>query len=118
MKPSEADASPIMEILQVVSLSAFPTESSDAKKKIVIISDMLHHTPEWSHYRGQMDFATLEQTPYFQRIRTDLQGADVQILYVRRNGMEKLQTKRHAFFWADYIDAIGGHLSLIEKIDG
>ena len=118
MKPSEADYSPIMEILQVVSLSAFPVESDDATKKIIIVSDMLQHTPEWSHYRGQMDFAELERTAYFQRIRTDLGGAEVQILYVRRDGMEKLQTKRHALFWADYIDAIGGQVTLIEKIDG
>ena len=118
MESSEADYSPIMEILQVVSLSAFPVESDDATKKIIIVSDMLQHTPEWSHYRGQMDFAALERTAYFQRIRTDLKGAEVQILYVRRDGMEKLQTKRHAFFWADFIGAIGGRLTLIEKIDG
>lgn len=118
MKAGSADYSPIMEILQVVSLSAFPLEANGAAKKIIIVSDMLQHTSEWSHYRGQMDFAALEQTPYFQRIRTNLEGAEVQILYVRRDGMEKLQTKRHALFWADLIDAIGGRVTLIEKIDG
>ena len=118
MKPSIAEYSPIMEIIQVVSLSAFPLAQNNAAKKIIIVSDMLQHTPEWSHYRGQMDFGALEQTAYFQRIRTDLQGAEVQILYVRRDGMEKLQTKRHAFFWADFIGAIGGRVTLIEKIDG
>ncbi|WP_031434259.1 hypothetical protein [Methylomarinum vadi] len=118
MQPGNADYSPIMEILQVVSLSAFPPAAKSAKKKIVIVSDMLQHTPEWSHYRGQMDFAKLRDTPYFQRIRTDLQGAEVEILYVRRDGAEKLQSKRHAYFWADFIDAIGGKVTLIEKIDG
>ena len=118
MQPGTADISPILEILQVVSLSAFPIESTGTVKKIILVSDMLQHTSEWSHYRNQMDFTALEQTAYFQRIRTDLQGAEVQILYVRRDGMEKLQTKRHAFFWADYIEAIGGRVTLIEKIDG
>jgi len=118
MEPSSTDYSPIMEILQVVSLSAFPSESNHADKKIILISDMLQHTPEWSHYRGQLDFAALEQTAYFQRIRTDLKGAEVQILYVRRDGMENLQTTRHAFFWSDFISAIGGRVTLIEKIDG
>lgn len=118
MQPGNADTSPIMEILQVVSLSAFPIESEQAARKVILISDMLQHTAEWSHYRGQMDFSALERSAYFQRIRTDLQGAEVQILYVRRDGMEKLQSKRHAFFWADYIEAIGGRVTLIEKIDG
>ena len=118
MQPSKADYSPIMEILQVVSLSAFPPEANTAKKKIIIISDMLQHTPEWSNYRGQMDFGKLKDTAYFQRIRTDLHGAEVEILYVRRDGAEKLQTKRHAYFWADFIQAIGGKVTLIEKIDG
>lgn len=118
MQPGNADYSPIMEILQIVSLSAFPPRAKQAEQKIVIVSDMLHHTPEWSHYRGQMDFAELKNTAYFQRIRTDLQGAEVEILYVRRDGAEKLQTKRHAYFWADFIEAIGGKVTLIEKIDG
>lgn len=118
MKPGNADYSPILEILQVVSLSAFPVQSQKVKKKIIIISDMLHHTREWSHYRGQMSFKEFEKTQYFQKVRTDLHGAEVIILYVRRDGAVNLQTKRHAYFWADYIQAIGGQVSVIEKIDG
>lgn len=118
MQASKADFSPIMEAFQIVSLSAFPAVKTTVDKQIIVISDMLHHMPEWSHYRGQMDFSLLQKTSYYQRINTDLQNADVKILYVRRDGMEKLQNKRHAFFWADYIQSIGGRVSLIEKIDG
>ena len=118
LQPGKSDFSPIMEILQIISLSAFPPIEGSTEKQIILISDMLHHTPEWSHYRGQMDFSVLQKSIYFQRINTDLQNAEVNILYVRRAGMEKLQNKRHAFFWADYIEAIGGRVTLIEKIDG
>jgi len=118
MQAGKAGSSPIMEALQVVSLSAFPVASRSVDKQIILVSDMLQHTPEWSHYRGQMDFSTLQKTNYYQRINTDLQNAEVSILYVRREGMEKLQNKRHAFFWADYIESIGGRVTLIEKIDG
>ena len=119
MQPGTSDFSPIMEMLQIVSLTAFPpVDDGLAEKQIILISDMLHHTPEWSHYRGQMDFSDLQKSIYYQRINTDLQNAEVTILYVRRAGMEKLQNKRHAFFWADYIEAIGGRVTLIEKIDG
>ena len=118
MLPGTSDFSPIMEMLQIISLSAFPPADSSADKQIIMISDMLHHTPQWSHYRGQMNFRDLEKSIYYQSINTDLQNAEVNILYVRRAGMEKLQNKRHAFFWADYIEAIGGRVTLIEKIDG
>ena len=79
---------------------------------------MLQHTSEWSHYRGQTDFTSLQKTSYYQRINTDLNNAEVNILYVRRDNMEKLQNKRHAFFWANFIESIGGRVTLIEKIDG
>ncbi len=118
MQPGNADFSPIMEIFQFISLSAFPPGESQADKQIIIISDMLQHTPEWSHYRQQMDIKGLQKSTYFQRINTNLQNAEVKILYVRREGKEKLQNKRHAFFWADFIESIGGRVTLIEKIDG
>ena len=118
MQAGQSDFSPIMEIFQHISLSAFPPRDSLAEKQIILISDMLQHTLEWSHYRAQMDFNALQKTNYYQRINTDLQNAEVNILYVRRDGMEKLQNKRHAFFWADYIKSIGGRVTLIEKIDG
>lgn len=127
MQPSTADSSPIFEMLQVVALSAFPpaagsagdSRRDDAKpKRIVLISDMIQHTPEWSQYRGQMDLSKLKASPYFTRVGTNLQGAEVEILYVRRDGKEALQSKRHALFWADYIAAIGGQVTVIERIDG
>ena len=118
MQPAQADFSPIMEVFQTILLSAFPTGAEAEPKQIILISDMLQHTPEWSHYRGQMDFSELQKSVYYQRINTDLQQAEVNILYVRREGMEKLQNKRHAFFWSDFIQSIGGRVTLIEKIDG
>lgn len=118
MKPAQSDFSPILEVFQTIALSAFPIGSGSVNKKIIIVSDMLHHTKEWSHYRKQMDFSQLQKTDYYQRINTNLQGTDVNILYVRRDGKERLQNKRHAFFWADYIQSIGGRVTLIEKIDG
>lgn len=118
MRPSVADNSPIFEMLQIVALSGYPTGTENADKLMIIVSDMLHHTPEWSHYKGEMDFNSLLEQPYYQKIRTDLHNTEIQILYLRREGAEKLQTKGHAYFWADYINSINGRVTLIEKIDG
>jgi len=118
LSPHTAQESPIFEIFQIVALSGFPQDISDKPKKLIMISDMLHQTDEWSHYRGDIDFNVLKKTPYYQKVRTDLQGAEVEILYVRRDNAEQLQTKRHALFWADYINSINGKVTLIERIDG
>ncbi|MCI0666725.1 MAG: hypothetical protein L0Y43_01570 [Methylococcaceae bacterium] len=118
MRPSTAENSPIFEILQIVALSGFPPGSEKAEKLLIIVSDMLHHTPEWSHYRGETDVNGLLKTPYYHKIRTDLHDTEVRILYVRRDGAEHLQTKGHAYFWADYLNSINGRVTLIEKIDG
>ncbi|MGH8551272.1 MAG: hypothetical protein ACRERU_22230 [Methylococcales bacterium] len=118
MRPASARYSAILEMLQIVALSGFPPGSENAGKLMIIVSDMLHHTTEWSHYRGEMDFNSLLKSPYYQKIRTDLHDAEVRILYVRRDGAEHLQTKGHAYFWADYLNSINGRVTLIEKIDG
>ncbi|MCU7958756.1 MAG: hypothetical protein KZQ58_01905 [gamma proteobacterium symbiont of Bathyaustriella thionipta] len=118
MQPASAKASPIFEILQKVALSAFPDSKQAGQRRIILVSDMLQHTSQWSHYRGQMDFKALQKTPYYHKLQTDLQGAQVEILYVRRDGAEALQNKRHAFFWSDYIDSINGKVTVIQRIDG
>lgn len=118
MQPARSDRSPIMEMLQVIALTAFPAGTDAVPKRLIVVSDMLQHTPEWSHYRGQLDFRALQRSPYYQRVRTDLRGAEAQILYLRRDGAEAIQTKRHAYFWADYIESIRGRTTLIERIDG
>lgn len=118
MRPATGQTSPIFEMLQKVALTGFPPGSENARKLLIIVSDMLHHTPEWSHYRGEMDFNMLLKTPYYERIRTDLNDTEVRILYARREGADHLQTRRHAYFWADYVHSINGRITLIEKIDG
>jgi len=118
MSPSIADSSPIFEMIQVASLTGFPSESDDSPKTLIIVSDMLQHVGEYSHYRSKPDFDAFEKSNYYQKIRTDLRGTDVQILYVRRDGAEKFQTKRHAYFWDNYFSSINASVSLIERIDG
>ncbi len=119
MQPSEAAQSPIMEMFQIVSL-ATPGEAKGKPKKLIVISDMLQHTAEWSHYRNQFEFESLKNTPYFNSVRTDLDGAAVEILMVRRDKYEKLQTKRNAYFWFDFLKSINADQSAIKitMIDG
>lgn len=114
----DENSSPIFEMIQAMALTAFPGNTSNNPRRIIIISDMLQHTDKWSHYRGGLDFSKLKINPYFQKISTDLHGAEIEILYVRRDGAERLQTRKHALFWQEYFAAMYGNLVLIERIDG
>ena len=119
---ARADRSPIFETLQAVALSAFPPLAAStvptSPRRVILVSDMIQHTPQWSFYRGQNKLSALRASPYYQQVRTDLGGAEVQILYVRRERSEQLQTQRYALFWADYIASIGGRVTVVEHIDG
>jgi len=117
LTPSAANSSPIFEIFQKVALTAFPSDKK-AKKKIIIISDMLHHTDEWSHYDRPLDFDAFSKTPYSKKVSTDLQGASVEILYISREGSENIQTTKHQLFWESYIRENNGVFKKPEYVDG
>lgn len=98
-----AQASPILESIQSVALTAFSQAGvADKPKRLVIVSDMLQHTSGLSHYRGDLDFSKLRADPYYQKVRTDLGGADVRILYVHRPTAASIQDEWHLQFWLDY----------------
>ena len=118
-KKSSSDISPILEMIQAVSVEGFPSNSDHKRKRLVIVSDMLHNMPEYSQYRDSVDMETLmARKHYFQHVRTDLRGVDVTILYIRREGAENLQNRRHAEFWARYVEEMGGTLVRVTRIQG
>jgi len=117
MEPSTSSISPIMEIFQIVALST-PSEAESRSKEIIIVSDMLQHTDGWSHYKNSSNMGDFKNGKFFNRVKTDLHGAQVTILLVRRDGAEKIQKKSLAYFWADYIQEMNGEVKSIEQIDG
>lgn len=112
-----AKTSPIMEMIQAVSIHAFPLETN-RPKRLIIVSDMLQNTDGYSHYRATADFAQFRNNPYLQRVQTDLSNVQVTILYKGNADAGKRQNKGHALFWAEYVNHMGGELELIQRIDG
>ena len=119
-----ANTSEIMEMLQVVGLTAFTGSHTDddPKRELIIVSDMLQHTPEYSHYRDwPMTFKEFEATPTFRRLTTSrLVGVRVKIIYVRRQeyGAATIQGRAHVDFWEEYIAGIGGFLFDVDTLEG
>jgi len=113
-----ADQSPLMETIQAVAIESYQPLPLARPKRLIIISDLLQHTEGWSHYNDPIALEALEQRPYYQRLRTDLRGAEVEFLMIRRAGFEQLQQQRLAMFWAEYVTNMGGKFISITMVDG
>lgn len=116
---NESETSPIMEAIQSVSVTTFLDNFRDAEsKKLIIISDMIHNTPDYSQYQTKPDFDKFKTSPYFLKVRPHLKGVDVEVFYIRRTTRASVQGKTHIGFWDQFIAASGGALIRVVSIDG
>ena len=118
MEIGKSDYSPIMEMIQAISIKGFPRERVNKRKRLLIVSDMLHHTEKYSLYCEEIDFAKFKTNPYFQHVRSDLSEVEAMILFLMRENYENLQTGELITFWEEYIESMGGRLSLVQRVDG
>ncbi len=97
--PPTAD-SPLMELIQAAAVTAFPGHADPAPRRLVIASDFLQHTEDYSHYgAGPPRFEDFVGTPAAGKVKADLSQFDVVMLYLRRDGQEHIQTPAHLEFW-------------------
>jgi hypothetical protein len=113
------NSSPIFEAIQATALRTFGRpEYDDLPKRLVIVSDLLQNVPgQLSMYQGVPSFQSFEKTPYYSRVRADLNGVSVLLYYLARPTV-KQQDKSHLAFWRDYLQAQGAELEGVEKIYG
>ncbi|MGF6924313.1 hypothetical protein [Paraburkholderia sp. 40] len=108
--------SPIFEMLQMTAINGFRKENVNGPHRLIIVSDMLHNTPEYSMYRGTLDFESFHSSNYGRKISTDLGGADVELQYLLTS--PQLQTRRQLKFWEDYFAASGGRIVAVRPLEG
>ena len=119
LNKKESSHSPIMEIIQAISIDAFQNEIPSVERKLFIFSDMIQNTPEISHYKSSLKFKEFSESPKYLKIRTDLQGVIVKIFYMRRPGAGQIQKgSTHAQFWADYFNAMDATFDSIKFGEG
>lgn len=109
--------SPILEMIRAVSLES--NFSMTKQRRLVIVSDMLHNVPQYSHYRDGFDFDGWRSGDYAQDVlEASLLGVEVEMLYLRRGDQRSgpLQTYRHVRFWEDYFRALGATLKVVKPI--
>ena len=111
--------SPIFEAIQATALRTFGRPVYDGlPKRLVIVSDLLQNVPGGlSMYAGVPSFESFRDTPYFSRVRADLNGVSVLLLYLARPTVKE-QDRGHLVFWRDYFESQGAEVEAVERIFG
>jgi hypothetical protein len=106
---AKANSSPIMAAIQDIAIDQFSNVASqNAKKTLIVISDMIEFTRDYGQYPkfGDLTFQRYRQSPAYLKFRTDLHGAMVMIRYVNRQprGQPVLDGRAHMEFWKAWIE--------------
>lgn len=111
-----AKVSPILEMLQLVSINAFHKRDVKGERRLFIVSDMLHNTPEYSMYKGPTDYAAFASTAYGKKSQLELRNVEVEIHYLMNT--PQLQTKRNLKFWEDHFNKAGARIVAVRPLEG
>ncbi|UZE97221.1 hypothetical protein [Alkalimarinus alittae] len=109
-------SSPIMEMIKFASVNTMIDSPSD-QRRLVIVSDMLHHNDKFSHYRDNPVFKTLKGKPYGSEVRPYLGNVSITIFYVQRSKSMAHQNRGHIRFWEEYVSDGGGQVIKVETIN-
>jgi len=112
----QSDISPIMEMIQAVAIKSFSHDAGN--KKLIIISDLIQNTSDYSHYKTPPNFKIFVKTAYYKHVKTDLNNVEVTVLYLLRKGIESMQNRKHIMFWEEYINSLGGQIVKVENVEG
>lgn len=112
------DVSPIMASIQRIAVDRFDGEAMRTRpKRLVIVSDMVENTADYSQYRGDLGFARYASSVAAKTMATDLRGAEVTVYYVQRLS-PGLDSAEHIRFWTDWVTANDGRLVEAVKLQG
>jgi hypothetical protein len=111
-----ANSSPIFEMLQLVGVNGFRKHAVKGPKRLVLVSDMLHNTPQFSMYTGSVEFERFDSTDYAKRTQADLREVSVELHYLMTT--PRLQTRRNLVFWERYFERSGARLSEVRRVEG
>jgi hypothetical protein len=118
---AKANSSPLMAAIQDISIDQFSSAASQkATKSLILVSDMIEYTKDYSQYRGDLSFERYKQSPAYLKFRTDLHGASVLVRYVTRQvkGQPVLDDAKHAEFWITWMKDNGASSVSVKRLQG
>ncbi|MGR3913026.1 MAG: hypothetical protein OD918_00625 [Gammaproteobacteria bacterium] len=110
--PPHNAQSPLLETIAWVIARHAPGIGVDKRKptNLIVFSDMLQNSGRMSHYKTLPNIDDLENLPGYAEMKSDLKGVKVWIYYVRRPGLEHVQTREHFYWWTRVIKRFGATL--------
>jgi hypothetical protein len=111
-----AKYSPIFEMLQLVGINGFRKHEVKGERRLIVMSDMLHNTYQFSMYKGPVDFEPFASTDYGRKAMSDLRDVQVELLYLINS--PQLQTKRNLKFWEDFFNKAGARVVAVRPLEG
>ena len=112
--------SPILETIQAVNNIALPYVREDGRRyKVTIISDMIQNSDELSFFKtSSSSLAHFVDSPGYIKTRTDLENVDIDIVIVRRDKFESLQSRDYIDFWVGVLTSMSANVENIKLTDG
>ena len=112
--------SPILETIQAVNNIAIPyVREEDRRYKITLISDMIQNSEDLSFFKTRLSsLAHFVDSPGYNKTRTDLTGVDFDIVIVRRDKYESLQSRDYIDFWVEVLTSMNANVENIKLTDG
>lgn len=115
LSDNTSSKSPILEMIKELSLR--DDFGDDVQQRtLIIISDLMHHTSEYSHYKNSIKYEYFSKKSYAHEVATRLNSVDVKILYLLRDKLGNLQGKHHLSFWEDYFKDMGAKVARIRNV--
>lgn len=120
---AKAASSPLMAAIQDIAIDQFSVAANqNAKKTLIVISDMIEYTRDYSQYpaAGDLSFQRYKQSSSYMKYRTELHGAAVTIRYVTRQpkGQPLLNDAKHAEFWIQWMKDNGASSVDVKRLQG
>lgn len=98
-----ASRSPIMKSVQAAVVNSFIGKENKAViKRIVLVSDLLEHSNDFSLYGNAPDFEIFRKGNYWPAVKSDMNDVSVTIFWLNRKGAEKFQKPQLKTFWQMY----------------
>jgi len=111
--------SPIMESIQSIAVSNFIADSQNqTKNKIIIISDLLQNTENFSFYKGDYNFEKFVKGENFKFLKTDFNNAEIELYFLNRRKDTNLQNENLREFWIKYFQNQNATVSRFLPIEG
>lgn len=117
-RDAQADRSPIMAAIQQFAVDRLVSRAERSiPTTLIVISDMLENTPDFSMYRGGADYGRYAHSPAAERYQTNLQGAQVELWLIERD-KGPADADAIVSFWDQWVTAARGSVSHVLRLQG